>query len=315
MKISLLCFLIFIMSACATKPNNELKRMGELYEVARNPEDGFNFPFFLWIPETKEDKLNLLVIPNNSGSSQKDYDSQYRSAKHEILSWINIATETSSVLLMPVFFRPDVEPPLYTHSLSRSTLEVQNGDLKRIDLQLIKMVEKARPLITTKQNKPLRDKIYLFGFSASAMFVNRFSFLHPELVSAIVFGAPGGWPLAPVNELKGHKLRYPIGIADLDQLTGSKVELEKVRSIPMFIFLGENDTNDSVIYRDGYSKEDEVLVFNLFGKTPVQRWPTAESLYLSAGFNAQFKLYKGAGHETNKLVNGEIANFFNSIKH
>lgn len=299
------------LSACATK-FSDLKPIGSLYKVEANADKGFNFPFFLYVPEIQAQKLNLLIIPNNSGGSQDGYDFQLRSAKREILKWTDLAEQTSSVLLVPAFFRPNVEPPIYTHSLSRSTLEVQSGNLKRVDLQLIDMMNYARTLISNQQGKSVREKTFLFGFSASAMFVNRFTFIHPELVAAVAFGAPGGWPLAPMKEYKDQKLIYPIGIADLDTLTGSPIDLERVKTVPMFAFLGEKDTNDSVVYRDSYTAANEKLIFSMFGKTLVQRWPFAEQFYKSSGLNATFKLYEGIGHETNRQVQDDIIRFFNS---
>lgn len=191
---------------------------------------------------------------------------------------------------------------------------MRSGDLKRVDLQLIKMIDTARSIIKKKVSKVLREKIFLFGFSASAMFVNRFAIIHPEIVGAVALGAPGGWPIAPVKEFGGEKLNYPVGISDLDSLTGSQVNLQKVAAVPMFLFLGENDENDSVVFRDSYTKENESQIFSLFGKKPAKRWPIAEKIYKDAGLNATFKLYPGIGHETNKEVHEDIVKFFNSVK-
>jgi predicted esterase len=216
------------------------------------------------------------------------------------------------VLLVPAFFRPNVEPPIYSTSLSRSALEVRTGDLARVDLQLLKMIDAAKNVVSQKESKSLEDKVFLFGFSASAMFVNRFTFIHPERIAAAALGAPGGWPIAPVKKYKRQNLKYPVGIYDLDKLAGSTIDLKKISSVPMFLFLGERDENDSVIYRDSYSKENETQIFSLFGKKPVARWPVAEKLYKSAGLKADFKIYKDIGHETNKTVHDDLIKFFKS---
>ncbi|HML49272.1 MAG TPA: hypothetical protein PKE04_21240, partial [Clostridia bacterium] len=49
---------------------------------------------------------------------------------------------------------------------------------------------------------------------------NRFALLHPDRVRAAAIGSPGGWPVAPVAQAEGNDLPYPIGIADVAQLTG-----------------------------------------------------------------------------------------------
>lgn len=255
-----------------------------------------------------------MVIPNNSGSSQLDFESQVRKAREDVLDWSALAEKTSSALLVPAFFRDYGDPPIYTHSLSRSALEVKSGDLKRVDLQLIKMIDVARSVIKQKESKVVKEKIFLFGFSASAMFVNRFTIIHPEIVEAVALGAPGGWPIAPVKEFGGQKLNYPVGISDLDSLIGSPVNLQKIAIVPMLLFLGEKDENDSVVFRDSYTKDNERQVFSLFGKKPVKRWLVAEKIYKDAGLSATFKLYQGIGHETNKTVHEDIVKFFNSVK-
>ena len=136
----------------------------------------------------------------------------------------------------------------------------------------------------------------MMGFSASGMFVNRFTVLHPERVLAAVVGSPGGWPIAPVSSWEGQTLRYPIGVADVQELTGESFDLEAFRRVPMLFFIGDRDTNDSVPYRDSYDDEDRTLIFNLFGGTPVERWDDAQAIYASIGADAEFRMYPGVGH-------------------
>ncbi|MBO9666653.1 MAG: hypothetical protein J7501_07540 [Bdellovibrio sp.] len=297
----------------ASSHSPQVSNLGTFYRVEADSDLGFNYPFFLYVPAVKKKKLPLLVIPNNSGGSQLDYETQVRKSRSELLEWSALAESMSCALLVPAFPRVYGKTPIYTHSLSRNSLEVKAGELKRVDLQLIKMVDAARTVIKRKDGKVLDEKIFLFGFSASAMFVNRFSFIHPEMVKAVALGAPGGWPLAPLKEYKSKTLNYPVGIADLDPLINSKIDLKKVASVPMFLFLGEKDENDSVLFRDSYTKADEDLIFSLFGKMPVQRWPLAEKLYKDAGLNATFKLYP-LGHETNRAVHDDIVKFFKSVE-
>src|SRR2546425_366895 len=83
-------------------------------------------------------------------------------------------------------------------------------------------------------------------------FTNRFAMLHPERVKAAAFGSPGGWALAPIPSWKGKSLRYPIGTADFEAVSGAKLDLERLKKVPLFLFMGSEDTNDSVVYRDSY---------------------------------------------------------------
>ena len=150
----------------------------------------------------------------------------------------------------------------------------------------------------------------LFGFSASGMFVNRFAFLHPGRVRAAAVGSPGGWPLAPVAKVKDRELRYPIGVADFEAVTGKPLDTKALARVPLFVFMGDRDTNDSVVFRDSYDEPDEKLIADLFGKTPVERWPAAERLYKEVLPQATFKLYPGAAHRITPEMAADVRAFF-----
>lgn len=83
-----------------------------------------------------------------------------------------------------------------------------------------------------------------------------------------------------------------------------------LRQVRWFFFLGAEDSNDAVPFRDSFSKADEDLVFRRFGKTPVSRWKRAEQLYLRAGLDARFVLYPGTGHQVTEAMSRDIALFF-----
>ena len=150
----------------------------------------------------------------------------------------------------------------------------------------------------------------VFGFSASGMFANRFAFLHPERVRAAVVGSPGGWPLAPVAKVKDKELRYPIGVDDWETVAGTPFNLKALARVPLLVFMGDQDTIDSVVFRDSYDEPDEKLIAELFGKTPVERWPAAERLYQEALPLATFKLYPGAAHRITKEMAADVQAFF-----
>ena len=79
--------------------------------------------------------------------------------------------------------------------------------------------------------------------------------------------------------------------------------------VPLFIFLGDKDDNDSVIFRDSYEKEDEELIFELFGRTPIERWEDSKKLYQNADLNAEFKLYPNVAHGITKEMFDDIFAF------
>ncbi len=311
--IAILSALFFTSVSQAKIKGLKVSSVGEFFRVEPSAKNGFHHPFFLYIPKDQERVRNLLVVPNNTGDSQQDYVAQIRVTKRQAMIDASLAERTKSILLVPAFPRPKVDPPIYTHALSKSTLLVRDGPLYRIDLQLIKMIEVAKDLLEQIHKIKLRRKILLSGFSASASFVNRFSFLHPELVAAAAVGAPGGWPIAPMGSHDGKPLRYPVGIQDVADLAGAQVDLKLLKKVQFFFYIGEKDENDSVTFRDSFSTDDEKLIFEFFGKKPVERWPHSEALYKKTDLRAVFKIYPGVAHETPFNVREDVISFFNGV--
>ena len=105
-----------------------------------------------------------------------------------------------------------------------------------------------------------------------------------------------------------------MGIADVEQLTGSPANIQGIKSVPMFLYMGDQDTNDSVPFGDSYDEDQREQVNRLFGTTPVERWPYAEAIYAAAGCNSQFKLYPGVAHTITTEMFLDIKDFFNRYK-
>jgi pimeloyl-ACP methyl ester carboxylesterase len=177
--------------------------------------------------------------------------------------------------------------------------------LARVDLQLIAMIEHARDRLAA-QGREMQPRVLITGFSASGMFVNRFAVLHPQRVLAAAVVSPGGWPLAPVISARGQTLPYPVGIADVEPLTGAPIDLDELRRVRFVFALGDADTNDAVPYRDAFSSTDEALIMRSFGRTPAARWDAARRLYANAGLQARFRLYRGIGHQVTPEMQSDI---------
>lgn len=299
-------------SFAASAENLVVTSLGEFFRIEANPDQGFHHPFFLYVPVEGRQARTLLVAPNNTGSSLTESETQIQDTLRKGFAEAYIAERTKSILLVPAFPRPNVEPPIYTHALSRSALLVKEGPLQRVDLQLIAMIDAARALLKSKYKIKLRQKVFLTGFSASASFVNRFSFLHPEIVAAAAVGAPGGWPISPVSKFEGTPLSYPVGIFDVKDLIGKEIDLKSLKSVSFFFYIGDRDENDSVTFRDSFSTVDEQIVMRRFGKKPVERWPRAKELYRDTGMQASFKTYPGIPHEVTRDMREDVIRFFDS---
>ena len=188
-------------------------------QINAKPKDGFYWAYYLYIPPSIKKKTFLLVIPNNTGEISNDIKVHDKAALDEVARQSGIADKLEVPLLVPVFPRPATIPKVYTHALNLYSMLTSQEDLKRLDLQLLAMVEDARNLLSRK-GITIEGKILLSGFSASGMFVNRFTVLHPDKVKAAAIGSPGGWPIAPVEQDNDEKLLYPIGISNLKDISG-----------------------------------------------------------------------------------------------
>ena len=281
-----------------------------------DPTDGtaFRSPYYLYVSDGAEERadrgetLFLLVLPNNTGRADDDLEVHRRKAYTRLLRDSALARELDVVALVPAFPRPSSSWRVYTHALDRDSLTTDVADLARPDLQLIAMIDDARARLASRGMR-VDERVLVKGFSANAMFANRFTALHPERVLACAAGSPGGWPIAPVAEWEGASLRYPVGVADLELVTGRAFDAVRFARTPMLVYMGDRDENDSLDFGDGYDDEDRSLVEGRFGARPIERWPAIGAMYAAAGSSCEFALYAGAGHETTSAMRSDVTAF------
>ncbi|HWS78969.1 MAG TPA: hypothetical protein VN205_11420 [Thermomonas sp.] len=283
--------------------------------IAARPGQGFHSGYYLYVPTSLQRDANgratLLVQPNNSGRISDDVDAHRRDAWMTGFERKRIADELGVALLVPAFPRPARDWQVYTHALDRDVLTTRDPVLARLDLQLVAMIDDARGRLHARGTE-VDPRVLLQGFSASAMFANRFTALHPDRVRAASIGAPGGWPIAPMAKVGVEALPYPAGIADLAALTGQPFDAAAFARVPQYLYLGAADDNDSLDFGDGWDKPMASEVDRLFGDTPLARWPQAEALYARAGANARFELVAGVGHDR-KALQARSTAFFRRV--
>jgi len=309
---SILCLGILI--ACSSTPGSgsgEVSPSGIIVEknsnipglvkLIRNPDRGYNYDAYIWLPSSfgPDDIHRLLVTPNNSGSSDdllKFHDSK---ALHAILNnWeYGVAKDLNVPHLMPVFPRPRTDWHLYTHSLDRDTLAISDGKLKRIDLQLLAMIDDTREYLARQHGIALKEQFFLSGFSASGTFVNRFTVLHPERVRAVACGGVNSIPILPIETYRGRSLPYHIGIANLEKHTGRTFNPAAWREVAQYIYMGELDSNDTTLYDDGFTRDEAHLVWDTVGKDMAVRWQNCIDVYMENTDHAQLVTYLGIGHQ------------------
>lgn len=305
---------LFLLTPIPTVFAQEAKNNLLPVKIDAQPSKGFAYPYYLYVPSElrtaaeQKSQHTILVLPNNTGKINDNLSVHEDDVKRRMAQVPAIASMLKVAVLIPVFPRPATDWKIYTHALDRDSMLTNMKEYARFDLQLVAMIDDARARLK-KEKLKFDKRVLINGFSAQGMFANRFTFLHPTRVKAAAIGSPGGWPIAPAAAYNERSLRYPIGIGDFQTVTGKKIDIKNLRKVPLFIFVGDKDDNDSVIFGDSYDEEDKELIFALFGKTPVERWETIAGLYRNAKLNAEFKLYEGVAHTVNAKMREDIGAF------
>ena len=285
-----------------------------LCRVSTDLTDGFAFPYYLFVPQGIDfDKpVHLLIEPCNTGASGS-FKSLDRKSKDlaETSYATTIARKLKIPLLVPVFPRPGGDRwRLYTHALDRDTLLIKEGELRRIDLQLIKMIDHAQKLLR-HNNMKLNERVFMNGFSASGTFANRFAILHPTVVRAVATGGVNSIPTFPTDRWKDTILRYPVGIADVREIADIEFDEAAYKKVSQYIYMGALDNNDTVPYRDAYDAVDAELVKSLIGAEMMpDRWNVSQSIYKALEIPAQFVTYENTGHQIKNEMIDDIVAFF-----
>lgn len=310
---------VFIITYLGTSPKNLLAqtlKKDSLLIIKKNPEKGFYNDYILFIPKgtSLNKKTYLLVEPNNTGktSDSMAIHQQYAIDLASVSSvGNNIATELKIPLLVPIFPRPDSQPLVYTHALDRDVMLEKSLQLKRPDLQLLEMITDAKSILKA-MNILVAPKFFINGFSASASFTNRFSFIHPEKIKALAIGGFNGELIFPQTEKNGIKLNYPIGTNDFQKLFGKKFNLDVYQSIPQFIYMGKLDDNDAVQFDDAYNDQERKIINDNIGRTVQDRYLECQKIYYANNINPIFKTYENVGHWTTSDINLDVIKFFMS---
>lgn len=311
--------------------------------IEQKPSEGFNWEYILYIPDDIQSPY-LLVIPNNTGKSTPSLAYHKAAAKALIVQESTLADALGAPLLVPLFPRPTDD--LYTHNLDRDCLLTDIQALKRLDLQLLAMIQNAKVLLAQK-NIHLEQKIFLSGFSASGTFSDRFTYLHPSTVKAAVLG--GGTLMIPVATWKGENLPYPIGVFDYERLMGRPFDLDAFSQIHRYVYMGADDEggweteNGSVLtgkeHYNTYKRplfeknvqtkkspiarhdgnitefEEEEIKFRIYDENIL----LDQLLMIQAIFeeleveNTQFAVYEGVGHEVTSEMKDDMTQFFMNV--
>ena len=286
----------------------------DILQIEAQGAKGFNFPYYLFIPSgvDKHRQVYMLVETNNTGTTSDDLEVHQAKALKlaERSHATRMARRLGVPLLVPVFPRPRTNWQAYTHALDIDTLEIEEGKLKRIDLQLTAMIKYAQELLRINGFK-INERVFMHGFSASAKFCNRYSFLHPEMVKAVAAGGVNGLPTLPVREWNECELPFPIGTAGIERFIDRPFNEKAFSRVAHYIYMGYFDRNDTLPSRDAWREEEaEIIKKALAEKMMPDRWELSRKIYRQQKLPAQLVTYNGIAHAITDQMQDDVTDFF-----
>ncbi|SDJ27097.1 Ig-like domain-containing protein [Salimicrobium halophilum] len=320
---------------------------GSTFLIPADPAEGFNYPYFLRLPserhkeDNEDDARRLMVVPNNTGSTNKEIDTLSRTKNemfgHPLIR--DMGERLWAPVLVPAFprYRVGYEGGyFYTHALDRYSMMLDNmygdmktddrfrsrvdseglrmediNDMRNIDEQLEAMIDHAIAYLNEYGHGIEEDKVFLSGYSAGGNFTNRWAALHPDRVKAVASGGVNSTAIIPMEEKDGEELIYPIGVSDVEEITGEPFNLSAYNDVANFMYQGEEDTNDTFQYNDTFGPEEKDLIREFMGEEMYPtRWNNNKELYFESGAEGAFGLYYGVGHEITDRIMYDLTEFF-----
>ena len=294
--------------------------------VKANPEKGFHFPYLLKTSKKTVDANYIVVESNNTGSNNSIKGMTSKAKKS--LSWVigsSISKKLKYPMLMPVFpFGTSalMQNKYYFPQLDSDVLKIDKDKYRRIDLQLIAMIDDAREKLLKENNQNINEKVIMVGFSSSSLFSARFTFLHPERVSVAIGGGIGGLLPVPADKINGIDAIYPIGTYDFEKITGKKFDLEEFKKTPQFYYQGTKDKSNPFrrgaedltdeeyeivkkLFVDGLPFEDKPVSL----KVNTAMWNNSQKYINQIVDNVKFESPKNLNHEITPKMTSKSTEF------
>jgi len=291
--------------------------------VEADPDSGFNFPYWLATPESvRSPPVPLLVTMNSAHPGQTNPGGPdeptplSKRARSQITSFDQVGVWASEQLgvpqLVPVFPMPNS-----THRITqidRESMLIEGTDLERVDRQLLRMTEHARQEILA--DTEMHDQLLLWGNSSAGVAAEHMAVLHPGEIMASAVSGTGGVVTLPLETLDSHTLKYPIGVADLEAITGSPFDTEAFDAVNKFYILGAHDTHNLLkfqvpgelpgVWADPAVYETAKAVY---GRHMAEdRLPRCQIAFEKAGVSAQFRIYPEMTHDP-ELAGPDVLEF------
>ncbi len=320
----------------------------KMHLIEANPENGFNIPYFIYLPSTKHkvenemyqnylilEGMNNNIIGNdlntmlykNLVKGQRThvvYDLQEKLHLPRIVPYLpktNVRVEHDEYetefghfhgLDSTLIHLEDHIDSIESSSREDETDALPEGYLESlfdIDKQIHAMVEDAQSKLNTS-GWNLEDEIFTAGFSASGGFAQRYTSMYPEQVKAMYAGGIF-FPILPTDSYQGHDLIYQLGTYKYERLFGAPFDKEAFNDVAKVFYMGEGETIDSLEGRDTNTHLHREIVYDIYGTDSINtRWYNAQDIYFDVGGEGMFITDKTMRHETSQEVIDYLIDFF-----
>lgn len=276
-----------------------LLKPGEV--VLHPPTDSNPYAFYSYFPNSavREKTITIGIWTESVDRLFDDYEYCVRRAK-EYAQWLSVYSERYKIPIVVMAIPGDENFARIT--LHLDTFSNEDNLSSRPDLKVIDAVWNQYLPTLTDAGFATNDKVFMFGDQGSGVFPHRFAILHPELVQALWESSSAPAPL-PAAEFAGEPLDYPLGINNLEELTGKPFNLEAYLKIHQFIMAGEYD-DVGIITSDFFPNGQWQFIRTHFGSTDAEMVEFFYNYLISIGASVEFRLYKSIGNRlTDEMIN------------
>ena len=265
-----------------------------------------SIPYMLYIPEVVEDTDRLVLEANNC---EREYGEDF------LLQAVDTLRKNSSIMPHPV---PIVVPlipsaegkPYYQQMSFDSEYEKDRRDIGQ---EVCDVVDDALDKIEEKRGVRLSGKLFLNGYSSSAVFAQRFCLLYPERVDTAVIGGASGTIPALDKEIS-----YPLGIGNIPNFN-----LNEYKKIKFRYYVGEHELVDKASNRrdiiDGKITKVEAPMHDMtyyhrsvspycaksyrekYGEDYFERTLNIVNTYIRSGISINSTVIRGKAHRNMKV--------------
>lgn len=276
-------------------------------EAVLQNNEGYNW--WSYVPESLHKENLSYILLEESHAQIEDYEDLTNDAVLNINKYIPVA-EAKKYILVTVVIPRDFDKDYYPQGINYNSFRSSTPDFYyRPDLKVNNILSEFIGNLTDA-GYSVSDKILVAGFSAGGMWANRYTLLHPERVKAAAMGQAGGWLAMPITEYNSTALNWPMGINDLNSLTGTAYTKQEVlKEVPQYVFIGDQDTT-STYYSILYPTLEEIKIW---GITDPNRLENQSNYLIDAGYNVNFKLYPGIAHSYTAEMLNDVITFFDSV--